>query len=148
MMNNKGEWYARDWILAVLFFSGAIVIMAVVGTDMLNTYDRNDLVDSEFSQKYDKFQNTTDDISTMFTSISGSGGLNPISFTELIFSSVFTIIQLVFASIGVFNGQIASIFTDLGVPTVISYLIGPIFIGAITVTIIFIVVTSTARNKI
>ena len=148
MMNNKGEWFARDWIIAVLFFSGAMVLMAVVSTDMLSTYDQESKVDGQFYSKYDKFQNTTGSISTMFSSISGSGGLNPVSVTELIFASVFTIIQLVFGSIGIFNSQIANIFTDLGVPTVISYIIGPVFIGAITVTIIFIVITSTNRNKI
>lgn len=148
MNNKRGEWYARDWVIAMLFFSGVMALMYLTSTDLLVTYDRVDLVDPGFSARYDRFQNSTASIQRMFDSTAGPEGLNPVSFGELVLQSSFTVITLVFGSIAVFNSQIANIAGDLGIPTAVSVIIGPLILGVVVVSLIFIIITSTSRNKI
>ena len=146
--NRKAEWYARDWIIATLFFSGVIALLFIMGTDLENTYNRQDLIDQNFNNKYNAFQNSTESIAEMFSATTGKGGLTPLDVGQAIFSSTFTVIQLIFASIGVFNSQIANAASDIGIPTPIAVIIMPLFIAVITVLLIFIITTSQSRNRI
>jgi len=148
IQKKRGEWFARDWVIALLFFSAMFALLVVVSTDTLVGYDRYELLDPEFSARYNKFTETTGDISQMLNATGGKGGLQPKDYGELVIESGFTVIALVFSSIITFNSQIAYMATDLGIPSVIASIIFPLIIGIIIVSIVFIVITSTSRNKI
>lgn len=148
MNYKRGEWFARDWIIALLLFSGVLILLFVASTDLAVSYGNSNIVDQTFYTKYNRFQNTTDSISLMFSSTQGSGGLNPLNFGELVLQASFAVLSLILTSVGLFVTQIPGIFIDLNVPSEISTIVGAIVIGSIAVLITFIVITSSSRNKI
>jgi hypothetical protein len=147
-LNKKGDWYARDWLVALILFSVVIALFSLVYASSANTYGRSDIVDPNFNEKYDRFVNDTNRVSTSLTATSGGGGFVAIGTAEAIFQSTFTLLQLVLSSLGTFNSQIANIGNDIGVPSVISNYILSALIGCTAIIIIFIIATSVSRNRI
>lgn len=146
MINKKrGEWFLRDWLIAGLFFSGIMALMYIVSSDFLNMNGRPDLVDPNFAASYDKFTTNTNNIQSIFNSVNGEHGLDPFNFGQLLFKSSLTVFSLVFTSLTSFTSQINAIFVDLGVPTVISNIVGPLILGVIMVSLVFIILS---RGKV
>lgn len=146
--DKRGEWFLRDWVIALILFSTVIVLLFIVSTDALILNDKSNFIDNNFRYKYDRFQNTTRLVQESVNVSSGESGLSFIGTANLIFSSTSSVISLVFGSISIFNSQIANIGAQIGIPTVISQIIFPAVIGIIAITIVFIVISSTARNRV
>jgi len=53
MMNkiNKKGWVARDFIIAMLVFSGVMAMFVVMIASIADDYDNPDIINDEFSRK-------------------------------------------------------------------------------------------------
>lgn len=138
-------WTTKDYVIAVLILSGVIVLAyAMVGT-MATDYDAPGIVDESFKENYDEFNNQSATIAEMWNATSSKGSLNLISGTDIFLKSTFSVVSLIFGSVGSLTRQVAHIQSDFGVPNAIWGVVSVIFIATITILIIFAIVN--ALNK-
>jgi len=52
---NKKGWVARDFIIAMLVFSGVLAMFVVMIGSVANDYDNTNIISPDFSDKFDKF---------------------------------------------------------------------------------------------
>ena len=97
---NKKAFLMRDWLVALLIFSAIAGVLFFATQDLANSYDRSDIVDAEFRENYDRFEDVRGNVSTMFTEISNKTGLDLVAAATVgVFKSTWSIIRLVFGGI-------------------------------------------------
>lgn len=144
--NYKG-WVAKDFVLATLIFSAGIALFVIMIGSIANDYNNTEIIDSEFSNKFDRFENDTETISQMWDAVTSEGGLSLVGATELLFFGTFRVISLVFSSVVSAGTQLAGFGGYFGVPSEITAIFFVFLFAAITVTIVFIVINSVRGGK-
>ncbi len=152
MMNKRGAagFSTQDFIIAGLLFTAVIVFFVIGIADIQNNYpDSPNIISDSFSTNYNKLTDQTSDINTMReTSLSGEG----LSFRgafDVTFGSFFTIIQLVFNTMGLFGDMYTSLTSDF--PFVNSFVLNQFLIiglAIITVILIFSLINAVGRNRV
>lgn len=147
--NNKGQFLARDWIIATILFSGFIVLFVLAVGSLADEYGVADVVVSEeFSDTFDNFEDTTQNAQEMFEAASSKEGLSLEGTFEVLFSSTFTVISLVFTSVTSVAGQVFGFVEYFGIPSSVGATIGIILLSILSVIIVFIIVSSVSRRDI
>jgi len=144
---NKRAWVARDFIIAMLIFSGTIALFVIMVGSIANDYDNPNVIDTEFSNKFDKFSEDTARAGEMWNATTSEGGLSLVGTADLLFFSTFRVISLVFSSVVAAGSQLASFGTFFGIPTSVSYVFMTLIFGILTVSIIFIIISSVRSGK-
>jgi len=144
---NKKGWVARDFIIAMLVFSGVLAIYVVMIGSMANDYDNTTIIDTEFSEKFDKFSDDTDRAGEMWSASTSEGGLSLVGTTELLFFSTFKVISLVFTSVVSAGEQLAGFGEFFGIPSEISSIFMVLIFTILTVSIVFIIISSIRSGK-
>jgi len=145
-MNKKG-WVARDFIIAMLVFSGVLALFVVMIGSLANDYGNTEVISPEFSQKFDKFSENVDSGGEMWAASSGEGGLSLVGTADLLFFSTFKVISLVFDSVGLAWTQMAEFGEFFGIPSVISNIFVGLIFSILTVMIVFIIISSIRSGK-
>ena len=117
---NKKGWVARDFIIAMLVFSGVMAMFVVMIASIADDYDNPDIINDEFSEKFDKFSEDTKRAGEMWTATTSEGGLSLVGTADLLFFSTFKVISLVFTSVVSAGQQLAGFGEFFGIPTAIS----------------------------
>lgn len=150
MTFNKRGFTTQEFVISGLLFT-AVVIFFVIGiTDMQGNYpDSPNIVSESFEENYNKLSQQTADIDTMRnTSLSGEG----LSFRgafDVTFGSFFTIMQLVFGTLGLFGDMYTSLTSDF--PFVNALVLNNFLIiglAIITVILIFRLINAVGRNPV
>lgn len=142
---------ARDIIFIVIIFGlvaglGFLVVGDVA--DPYEGYNVSGMVDEGLERNYDTLTNITQDVYEMQNETSSEGGMSVISTYTTMFSSTFTVIGIVFRSVGIFRKTMVSFAVDFGIPAVVvNLLMGSVLVIIITV-IIFVVVSSISRGRL
>lgn len=148
MMNkNKQGWVARDFIVAMLLFSGGIALFVLMVGSLANDYDNPNVIDSGFADKFDRFSEDTARAGEMWNATTSEGGLSLVGTADLIFFSTFRVISLVFSSVVAAGSQIASFGGYFGIPSEVTAIFGVLIFGVLTVLIIFIVISSVRGSE-
>lgn len=147
MMNKKG-FLTRDFVIAGIFLMGIIAIMALMVQGVADNYSNTDLVDETFSEKYNQLSNVTDSVSTILDTTRSGSGLSFRGAFDVTFGAAFTAIQLVFATLGLMQNVFINFAVDFGVPTAIANIMFIVGFSIITVTLIFVWLSSISRGKI
>lgn len=147
-MNKKAQFLARDWIMALLLFSGIIALGVLMVTDLASEYDNTDIVDQSIVDNYGNLTQSTDIVSSAFSATNEKQGLSFLGTFDILFSSAFTVISLVFNSISIIGGVMSQFVQDFGVPTAVANIIFPMFLSIITVILIFVVISTTTRRDL
>ena len=145
-MNKKGI-LIRDWLLALLLFSVVIALFAIGSADLASDYGMSRVIDSDFRDKYDEFSNVTQDVATIQEDLTSDEGLDIIGTVGGIFKVFYTLIGLIFGSFFLVGSQTANFAMDYGVPEVVANLIFPFAITAITIIIIFVIISALQRSN-
>jgi len=146
-LQNKRAWVARDFIIAMLIFSGSIALYVLMVGSIANDYDNPNIIDTNFSDKFDQFAEDTDRAGEMWNATTSEGGLSLVGTADLLFFSTFRVISLVFSSVVAAGAQLASFGTFFGIPSTISYVFMTLLFGILTVSIIFIIISSVRSGK-
>lgn len=146
MMNKKG-FTANTYIISLLLISGVIGICYIMLVDLAINYERFDLVDEGFQEKYNKLNDNADIVEGMLSATSSSSGFGFLDAAELFLSSTFTVITLLFSSIGTLASQTVGLIADFGVPSSVGVILITLFLSAITVSIIFIVINAVNKTN-
>lgn len=147
-MNKKAQFLARDWVISAVLFSAVIAIFVLIFGSFADTYDRQDLINDEFSETFDRFENDTQVIEQMWDQTSGEGGLSTIGTFDILFKSTFGVISLVFSSVTSFGIQVFSFVEFFGIPSKVGFLMGTLLLSILSVVIVFIIISSVSRRDI
>ena len=145
-MNKKG-WVARDFIIAMLVFSGVLAMFVVMIGSIANDYDNTDIISPDFSDKFDKFSENVDTGGEMWAASTGEGGLSLVGTADLLFFSTFKVISLVFDSVNIAWTQMAEFGEFFGIPSVISNIFVGLIFTILTVIIVFIIISSIRSGR-
>ena len=145
-MNKKG-WVARDFIIAMLVFSGVLAMFVLMIGSVANDYNNTDIISPEFSDKFDKFSENVDTGGEMWAASSGEGGLSLVGTADLLFFSTFKVISLVFDSVSLAWTQMAEFGEFFGIPSVISNIFVGLIFSILTVMIVFIIISSIRSGR-
>ena len=145
-MNKKG-WVARDFIIAMLVFSGVLAMFVVMIGSVANDYDNTNIISPDFSDKFDKFSENVDTGGEMWAASTGEGGLSLFGTADLLFFSTFRVISLVFSSVVAAGQQMAGFGEFFGIPSEISSIFMVLIFTILTVSIVFIIISSIRSGK-
>ena len=144
---NKKGWVARDFIIAMLVFSGVLAMFVVMIGSVANDYDNTNIISPDFSDKFDKFSENVDTGGEMWAASTGEGGLSLVGTADLLFFSTFKVISLVFDSVNIAWTQMAEFGEFFGIPSVISNIFVGLIFSILTVMIVFIIISSIRSGK-
>jgi hypothetical protein len=145
--NTKKGWVARDFIVAVLLFSGCLALFVVMIGSMSNDYDNPNIIDAEFSEKFDKFSEDTDRAGEMWEAATSEGGLSLVGTADLLFFSTFRVISLIFNSVVAAGQQLAGFGEFFGIPSEITGIFMVLIFSILTVLIVFIILSSVRSGR-
>lgn len=141
------SWTTKEYIIGIILFSAVIALFYLAVGDMATSYGRTDILDEDFSANYDKLSQNKDMAQDMLNATSNPSGMNIIGTADILISSTFSVINLVFGSLGVFKLQISHIGADFGIPTQVINIIGSVFLILITIGIILIIVNAVNKTE-
>lgn len=147
MMNKKG-FIARDFVLAMLLFSGIIAMAVIAVNSHANDYNNPNVIDEDFSDNFDRFENSTSTATELFDSARSKEGLSLVGTFDVLFSSTFVIISLVFDSVGAVFEQVSTFGSYFGIPSAVSRVFFSILLAALSILIVFIIISSVSRRDL
>ena len=136
-MISKKAFSTMDFTIAVLIFSGVIALLVIALGSMASDYGNEDVVSSDFSDKFNKFDEDAARAEDMYNAVAGEGGLSLVGTVELLFTSTFSVINLVFTSIGETANQLFGIGDFFGIPDIVAGVFFMLIFSILTVIIIF-----------
>lgn len=146
MMNKKG-FLMRDWLIGIILFSAIAALGYLTSYSLAIDYDQAKIIDPTFQENYDKFNDQAHLIATSFNSTTGTSGLSFINAVDGVFTASLTVINLGLSSISTFSSQLFSFGELLGIPDEISAIILACLIVAVTIVLIFVVISSASRGS-
>ena len=144
---NRRGWVARDFVIAMLIFSGCLTLFVVMIGSMANDYGNTNVINPEFSNKFNKFNEDTDRAGEMWSTATSEGGLSLIGTADLLFFSTFRVISLVFNSVVAAGKQMAGFGEFFGIPSEITSIFLVLIFGILTVSIVFIIISSVRSGS-
>ena len=144
---NKRGWVARDFVIAMLLFSGVLAMFVLMIGSLASDYGNTEVIIPEFSAKFDKFSENVDTGGEMWKASSGEGGLSLVGTADLLFFSTFKVISLVFDSVGLAWTQMVEFGTFFGIPSGISKIFVGLIFSILTVSIVFIIISSIRSGR-
>lgn len=148
-MMNKKAFLTRDFLIAGVLMLGVISLMILAVQDVAINYDRQDIIDEDFAANYAQLDNITESVAVILDTTRNSGsGLSFKGAFDVTFGAAFTAIQLVFSTLGLLQNIFINFAVDFGIPTAVSNILFIVGFSSITVTLIFIWLSSISRGKI
>jgi len=156
LKEKKGQFQPSTWIIAFLIFTGVFALLFLTSNDLINEYDRADIIEPSYNDSYNKYNEimvppedeAEGNFSGLFQDMTNreSGVLNIIFGDAGIFQGLFKLVQLTFASVDVLDNMTEDFVTDFGVPWSIAQVIFPLAISILTILLIFAVISSVNRG--
>lgn len=139
-MNKKGEWTASNYVISLVLLSAIIAIAYVMVGGLATDYGASGVVDSKFSERYDRFNNQTSRTAEMWNATNSDKGFSILNAADAVFQAGLTVVTLIFGSMGTLKEQVGYLAEDFGIPTPIFNVISVLFITIISILIIFSVI--------
>ena len=149
-MRNKKGMLARDWIIMLVIFGAITSLGFLFVADMAGTetgYNVSGMVDPDFQEDYNTLSNTSTDIYKMQNATASGEGMSVISTYTEVFKATFSIISIVFGSLGIVNNVLANFAIDFGVPTAVANIIFPAILVMIIATLVFVIISAVSKGR-
>ncbi len=147
LIKNKRGFAARDFIVATLIFSGLLALYVIMVGSIANDYDNTNVIDPEFSEKFDTFSADTERAGEMLDSLQDEGGLSLVGTADLLFFGTFRVISLILESLRAAGSMLVSFPAYFGVPTAITAVFGVLLFTILTVLLVFIIISSVRSGR-
>ena len=147
-MKNKKAFLIRNFLIASVLFSGifALYTLGIIG--IAGEYQNNEIINEEISSHYNQLTETTDKIEIARATTATGEGLGFRGAFDIAFGATFTVIQLLFSTLGLYGSVIGNFASDFGVNSQVVGTLGIILLSILTVIIVFIWLSSVSRGKI
>ncbi len=149
MINKKAQFSTSTFVIAGLIFSAIVAFFVIAIAGVGQEYPDADLTSESFSENYDKLTQTADTVEVMRSTTASEEGFTLKGAFDVVFTSFFTIVQLVLATLGLYITMGSNISLDF--PFLSSVVVNTFFIvgGAIlTTVIVFRIINAVGRNKV
>jgi len=151
MINKKG-FLIRDVVISALIFFGIIALFLFLVNSVSTNYNRPDMINSKFSDNYNKLYELTggdSGIDVTRSSVSQAGGLQLLGNFDIAFSSTWTAFNMIWATVDLYasmGSNFVSDFTfiDANVIKIVMY----VLVMALTTIIIFNIISSVMRGRV
>jgi len=149
IFGKKGEFLIRKWVVAFFIFSAVFALLYASSTNLFANYDRDDLVNENYLDKYNQFSNQTAGYRSLFRDMSDeSSGVLDILFGETgVFRALFDLIRITFGSVGTLDTMTEDFMTDFGVPEEIANIVFPLLSAILIALLIFAIISSVNRGS-
>jgi len=137
IIQNKKAFSTMSFVVAMLLFSGVLALLILAVGSLANEYENPNVVNEEFAEKFDTFQQDQLRSEEMWNATTGEGGLSLVGSVEILFFSTFRVIQLVFSSVIEAGSQLFNLGEYFGIPSIVSNIFFILLFSALTVIIIF-----------
>lgn len=139
-------WTAKDYVVGLIIFSALIALGFIMIQSLAIDYGNENIIDNSFNEHYNKFTETTQTAAEMFNKTSSKEGLGIIGTAEILLSSTFSVISLIFSSFTSLGSQVGHLAGDFGVPSQVASIIFVLFLSVITVGIVFIIINAVNKS--
>lgn len=146
--NLKRGFIPRDFVIALLLFSGILTLLTLAVASLAEDYGNTEVIDPEFSNRFNKFDQELDRSADIFNSTTSTGGLSLVGTFDVLFSSTFTVISLVFGGVSAVGSQIAGFGDYFGIPKSVAYAFFGMIMAILAILIVFMVVSSVSRRDL
>jgi hypothetical protein len=141
-------WLARDWITAFTVFTAVMGLMFLMVQGLAVEYDNEDIVNSNFNNVYNKYDELSGTVDDMYSEASGENGLSFTGTLTLLFSATVTVIQLIFGTLLLPGAMLKQFALDIGAPSAVANIIFTLPLVVITITIVLVVISSISNQKL
>ena len=145
-MNTKA-FSGQSYVAGLILFSVIVALGFLMVVSMADDYGNDDIVDQKFSDNYDKLNENTVRINDMFSAASSKEGLGLLDTADILLSSTFSIISLIFGSLATVGSQVLSIGEDVGIPTSVSSVVLVAFLALLTAAIVFLIINAINKTE-
>jgi len=146
-MNKKG-FIARDYIVATILFSGFLTLMIMSIGSLANDYDNPNVVDEDFSNNFNNFEETTQNAQDIYGSAKNGEGISFLGSFDVLFSSTFTIFALIFNAVSSTGTQLLGFSEFFGIDSGVAGVFFTILLSILSVIIVFIIISSVSRRDL
>lgn len=147
IQQNKKAFSTGDFVVAMLIFSGVIALLVLSAGSMANEYENPNVINEEFSSRFDDFENETLKTKEMWNAATSEEGSKLVGTVEVLFFSTFKVISLIFSSVIEAGNQLFSLGEFIGIPSRVSAILFTLIITTLTIIIIFRVLNSVKGTK-
>lgn len=149
-MNKKGM-YARDYIIILILFgsiclTGYLIVADMAGSD--SGYGVSGMVDENFAEHYNTLTESTSNIGKLQNATTSEAGTKTISQYTEIFRATFSMISIIFGSIGMTSGTLTHFATDFEIPSAMANIISATIMGILITILIFVIISSVSKSKV
>lgn len=140
----------RDVAIAAVFGFGILALYVLFVGAMADNYNRQDIVSPAFSQNYDKLTSMTANLEQSRQAVTNStSGLSFIGTFQITFNALFTVIQMVWGAVDSFGIASSNALSDfMIIPSTVFTLLFTILLAALTIYIIYVIISSVTRGRV
>ena len=148
IIKNKKGFLTRDFVISGIFLMGVVAVMILMVQGVAQNYNRTDLIDPSFEANYEKLGNVTKSVDVILNTTRSGSGLSFRGAFDVTFGAAFTAIQLVFSTLGLMQNVFINFAGDFGIPSQVANILFIVGFSILTVTLIFVWLSSISRGKI
>ena len=149
LKKNKKGFLLRTWVMGFIIFSAVFALFYLMVEEQADIYDDSGLVDSDYSDHYDKFEETREDVDSMFETARDPEGFSLISSAVAVFKATKGVITATCQSVFTVKDLGVDFMEDFGVPRSIAAVIFPLLSALLIIALVFIAISSVSGgNKI
>lgn len=145
---NKRGFIARDFVVAAIMFSGILSLIVLSVAAFANDYDNAAIVDPAFSEKFDRFDNNTKRVKEMFEAARTGEGITFAGSFDVLFTSTFTVIQLVFTAVFATGEQLFGFIEFFNIPDDVGGVFFVILLSVLSALMVFIIASAVSRRDL
>jgi len=146
-MNKKG-FIARDFVVATILFSGFLTLMVMGVGSLANDYGNSNIINEEFSNQFNKFDDTTQNAKDIYNSANSKEGISFLGSFDVLFSSTFTIFALIFNAVTSTGSQLLGFSEFFGIDSGVAGVFFTILLSTLSIIIVFIIISSVSRRDL
>ena len=145
---KKGQFLPRDWVMSLILFGGVVLLATLMVSSLAVEYDNTGIIDEDIAEDFGDLTASTNIAKAAFDATNKQGALTITGSFSILFQSAFTIISLIFGSLGIVSSQFTALGTFLGMPSEVSSVIFVILLSLAMVVLVFGIISTTQRREI
>jgi len=142
MITKKGI-TTKDWILAMLIFSGIFALGVVAIADYAATNDAPGIVNNEIASHYNNMQSSLNIVNETQTAVTQPGGLTLTGGLSIFATGVITVLNVLLSSLLMIPSTLMYAVGDFGFDTTAGYIFLSVCAAGLTILIIFAILNAS-----
>ncbi len=148
ILKNKKAFLTRDLLVAMALFSTIWALYALMIIGVASEYGDTTIINQQIIDNYNKLENSTSTLDIALAEVRSGEGLGFRGAFDVAFAATFTIFQLVLSTTDLIGSVLISFAPDFGFDNRVIGILAILGTLVITITLIFVWISSISRGKI